>query len=271
MTTTKTTNDLTLPCENVVALAGDWHGDSSWAGVAIPHVARMTGARTILHAGDFGFWPPIRGAGVLGSVDYWCKRSGVERILVTPGNHEHWANLNSEFAKNPGGLARVSETVYMMPRGYRFSLGDRSFLSLGGAASLDAADRVPLISWFADEVATDAEVDQAIAGGPVDVLLLHETINDGAPLVERIIRANPMGWNEAELAYSASSRQKVTRLTEAVTPKIVVHGHIHVQDETITAAGTRLYSLNCEDGTGNLASLDLVSGDWEWLGDPRRR
>ena len=159
----------------------------------------------------------------------------------------------------------------MMPRGYRFTLGGRSFLSFGGAASLDAADRIPQISWFDVEVATDAEVDQAIAGGPVDVLLLHETINDGAPLVERIIRANPMGWNEVELAYSASSRQKVTRLTEAVKPEIVAHGHIHVKDEAVTATGTRVYSLNCEDGTGNLASLDLLTGDWEWLGDPRRR
>ena len=266
------TIDLTLPDEKVVAVLGDIHGDTRWTGEILPHVARkISGLRTVLQAGDFGFWPPIRGKGFLGTVDFWCKSAGIERLLVTPGNHEHWTNLNSEFAKNPGSIAQISETVFMMPRGYRFTLAGRSFLSFGGAASLDFADRVPGQTWFYEEAATDAEVDKAIAGGPVDVLLTHETINGGTPLVERIIGGNPMGWNSTELAYSAVSRRRITRLFEAVKPEILIHGHIHVKDETVTTTGTRIYSLACDGENGNAASFDLETGVWEWLGDPRRR
>ncbi|TFD04163.1 metallophosphoesterase [Cryobacterium sp. TMT1-66-1] len=263
------TNDLTLLGETRVALAGDWHGDTSWVSKAIPYLARaMPGVRTILHAGDFGFWG---GSGFLKTVDYWCERAGLQRVMVTPGNHEDWPALVEAFSRNFGQPVQLSAAVWMMPRGFRFTLAGRSFMSFGGAASLDYADRTSGRDWFYEEVATDSEVDAAIAGGPVQTLLLHETVDGGTPLVQRIINANPMGWNSEELAYSAASRARVTRLAVAVSPEIVVHGHIHVKDEAVRVTGTRIYSLNCEDGTGNLASLDLLSGDWEWLGDPRRR
>ncbi|SDO00969.1 Calcineurin-like phosphoesterase [Cryobacterium flavum] len=272
MTTNETVDDLSLPGESVVAMAGDWHADSRWCGQVIPFIARkVPGVRTILHAGDFGFWPPLRGKSFLGTVDYWSARANISRVLVTPGNHEQWANLNAEFAKNPNQIVQMSEVVWVMPRGFRFTLAGRSFMSFGGGASLDFQDRVPEVSWFYDEMASDAEVDQAIAGGPVDVLLTHETIDGGTPLVERIIGANPMGWNATELAYSAVSRRRITRLYEAVKPEVLVHGHIHVKDETVTATGTRIYSLACDWEQGNAASFDLESGAWQWLGDPRRR
>ena len=263
-----TINDLTLQGETRVALAGDWHGDTSWVSKAIPYFARsMPGVRTVLHAGDFGYW---RGSGFLKTVDFWSERANLTRILTTPGNHEDWPALIEAFSRNPGQPVQLSNVVWMIPRGFRFSLAGRSFMSFGGAASLDYADRTSR-DWFYEEVATDSEIEAAIAGGSVQTLLLHETVDGGTPLVERIIRANPMGWNSEELAYSAASRARVTRLAAAIKPEIVVHGHIHVQDEAVTATGTRVYSLDCENSTSNLASLDLLTGDWLWLGDPRRR
>jgi hypothetical protein len=68
----ETTGTFGLP-DTPVAVAGDWHGNFDWIGRAIPAAAR-SGAETLLHAGDFGFWPGHTGA-LLASVDGWVKKT----------------------------------------------------------------------------------------------------------------------------------------------------------------------------------------------------
>lgn len=122
-----------LPDERVV-LAGDWHGNMRWAREAIPAAAR-TGASTILHVGDFGFWPGNEGAYFLRAVDHWARQvqrpkgaPGIERILVTLGNHEDYDGLDrarDEAGAGPGVAVRVSEVVWALPRPFAFTFGGR--------------------------------------------------------------------------------------------------------------------------------------------------
>jgi hypothetical protein len=64
-------------------------------------------------------------------------------------------------------------------------------MSFGGAASVDYEDRTENRDWWATEAPSDRDVAQAIAGGRVDVLLTHETVDGGTHQVERILRSNP--------------------------------------------------------------------------------
>lgn len=264
--------------ERVVALAGDWHGNGAWATDRIRNVAAR-GVRTVLHVGDFGVWPGKHGARFLRAVESVCADTGVE-VLVTPGNHEDWGRLDALWA-NPKRRGedgrplqeRLSEHVTVLPRGHRFTLHGRTFLSFGGAASIDYEQRTENRDWWPTEMSTQADVDAAVAGGPVDVLLSHDSADrpNVVPMVAFTLASNPMGWSLAALSYSATSRARVNQVLEAVQPRLMVHGHHHLAGQTTVRLpgavhDTGIWALACDGKAGNLRLLDLRT-----LTDPDRR
>lgn len=92
---------------------------------------------TIFQLGDFGFFPHRSGNDFVAEVDALCTAAGIKRVIVTPGNYEDWSELDKLFASRPGEAVRLSEVVRALPRGFRFTLGGHTFLSFGGAASVD--------------------------------------------------------------------------------------------------------------------------------------
>jgi hypothetical protein len=258
--------DLTLPGETRVAIAGDWHANVMWVQAAIPALHRAApDIKTILHAGDFGIAPERRGKTFLSTVDYWCGAAGIERVLVTPGNHEDWGRLDQRFASQPGEAIRLSEVVWVLPRGYRFALAGRTFLSFGGAASLDLAYRRAGRTWWPTEMPTAEEVAAALVDGSVEVLIAHETIDGGTAKVESVIRSNPLDWDDEALAYSRRSRGLVTEVWEGVRPDIFFHGHLHVADRIELPTGQRIVSLGSDCQKKNIGLLTLDNLTWSWI------
>lgn len=252
--------------ETHVVVAGDWHGNVGWIGKAIPAIAREASCvRTILHAGDFGIWAGLQGRKYLDAVDFWCDRAGISRVLVTPGNHEDWHWLDTEFKKQTGEPVALSSVVEVLPRGYRFEIGKRSFASFGGAASVDFEMRTSGIDWFRNELPTGQDVAQAIDRGPADILVTHETIDGGTAASEYILRSNPMRWGPEAVAYSRQSRALVTQVWDGLAPKLLFHGHMHVADEITLQSGQQVISLGCDGQARNLALLELSTLSWRWL------
>ena len=140
-------------------------------------------------------------------------------------------------------------------------------MSFGGAASLDLDWDGEGQEWQSREAPTDSDVHAAIAGGPVDVLLTHETVDGGTREVESILTSNPMGWGQTALDYSAASRRRVTEVWEAVHPTVLAHGHIHVKGEIELADGRRVYSPGSDGRAGNLGVLNVETLEWRWLTD----
>jgi len=258
--------DLTLQGETRVAVAGDWHGNHLWIQQALPalHDAAPE-VRTILHAGDFGISPGPRGKAFLAAVDAQCKVSRIERILVTPGNHDDWDRLTRRFASRPGEAIRLTEVVWVLPRGFRFTLAGRTFMSFGGAASLDYAYRRARGTWWPAEMPTVEDVAAAIAGGPVEVLITHEAIDGGTARGEAVLRSNPMGWDEAALEYSRKSRRLITALWAGVEPDLLFHGHLHAADRVQLPSGQRIVSLGSDRQRKNIGVLDLAGLAWSWI------
>lgn len=257
------------PRERRVSVAGDWHGNIQWIAKAIPAItSESPDIRTILHLGDFGIADSPPGRTHLESVDNWCERAGIERILVTPGNHEDWDKLDRDFEEVPGEPIQVSATVTVLPRGFRFFLGGRPFMSFGGAASIDYQQRRSGFDWFPTEAPTDEDVARAISGGPVDVLLMHETIDGGTEESELKVNRNPSVWPAEALHYSALSRERATRVWSEVEPLVLLHGHMHVSDERTFDDGRRVVSLGRDNQERNLGILDLDDLTWSWLAGP---
>lgn len=265
LTAHETTATLDLPDEHIV-VAGDWHADGKWIGRAIPAAAR-TGARTILHVGDFGFWSG-GSAGLLEIVDSWARISrqdaatpGIEHVLVTPGNHEAWPELDALFHAASGHAIRVSETVWILPRGFRFTIAGRTFLSFGGAASIDLEHRIPGRTWWKTELPTREHVDMAIAGGAAEVLITHDVGHTTTPRVSSILGGTSI-WSETARAYSDTSRALINDVVVGTAPLLHIHGHYHVRDSIIAEGDgrppLRVESLNMNGRDGNLVHVQLA-------------
>lgn len=248
-----------------VALAGDWHGNTTWALRAITQCA-AAGITRIYHLGDFGIWPGRAGAHYLDQVDRATQEHDVA-IWVTPGNHEDYSQINALPAPDAGnGLLPLRRRITVIPRGHRWRHGGRTFVSLGGAPSIDYEHRTEHVSWWRDEAITPAEADRVAAGGYADVMLAHGAPNSGTDAVAAIVD-DPRGWSSAALAYAAEGRTLMDIAVRGVQPKVFAHGHYHVADDTGPhPAATRYLALAGDNQPRNVALLRLDDLAVSWDG-----
>lgn len=261
--------DITLPTESRIAIAGDWHSSGVWAKTALGLVHRHApDVRTVLHLGDFNLTANLPWRAYRDSVNKAMKDNGIERILVTPGNHDHWGQLAQRFAQYPGVPYELpkTETISFLPRGYRFTIAGRKFLSFGGAASPDQERRIMGMNWWAEEEPTRQERAQALVGGGVDVMLTHEAVDGGSPTVDKIVaHPNHQLFTAHGLLASRRARALVTSLWNELTPPLLFHGHMHVRAEGRGGDGRRVYSMAANNTAGNVGILDLPTMTWTWL------
>jgi hypothetical protein len=262
------------PADSVhaVALAGDWHGNTAWAVERISDVSAR-GISVLLHAGDFGLWPGPSGKRYLSRVEAACAEHGVA-VLVVPGNHEDWGRLEQLWAspkrRTPDGRTRpvyLSEHVAFLPRPWRWEMGGRTFVALGGAASLDRHRRTEGRSWWPAEVTTPEQVADTVEGGAGDVLITHEAPHDDrfhSAGVADVLSSNSFGWSDEALRLSELSRRRIQEAANAVRPSLWVHGHMHTSGtRTGIDVGwghtTTVWSLGADNSAGNLRYLDLAT------------
>jgi|GEM_PF-679013 len=246
----ETTSTITLP-DTRVAVCGDWHGNFAWLHTLTPAITLLApDVKTIFQLGDW--WMQT------GVSDRIFADAGIERVYVTLGNHEPWGEIAPLQHAHQGEAIRISEVTWLLPRPARLQVGGREILSLGGAASVDRQWRTEGVDWWPDENIHGVHVEAAIAGGPADVLLTHES-PAGTPVrqVREILRTNPLGFPKAARLESAVSRKRVSRVWDEVRPELLMHGHMHTPGAGTAGDGRRVISMGCDGQQGNLAILDL--------------
>lgn len=243
-------NEISLPGQRV-AVVGDIHGNFRWLDILAGSVRRLApDVTTMLQLGDWWMDPSTTDEAVDGTA--------IERIYVTLGNHEPWGQITPLFEANPGCAIRVSDVTWLLPRPARLTIGGRSVLSLGGAASVDKAWRQEGVSWWKDEEVTREHVAAAIAGGPADLMLTHESpARTPVRAVQEILRTNPFGFPDDAIADSATSRARVAKVWNIVYPELLIHGHMHAPGGGQTEDGLRVASLGQDGQQGNLGFLDM--------------
>lgn len=202
-----------------VAVLGDWHGNTHYAVRVIRHLAGR-GVRRFVHTGDFAYdFRP----GFLRAMEGELERFDADLAFI-PGNHEDYDYLESVPLEDDGA-GRIRERVVYLPRGVRWSWDGRTWMGLGGAASIDRIHRKqvgPGKQWWPQELITEADVRTATAGGHVDMLITH----DAPSSVD--IELPPFSWIPPEdEAAAIEQRSMLERVVEGVTPEILVHGHHH--------------------------------------------
>lgn len=244
--------EITLPDQRVAVL-GDVHGNVGWIRMlsrALPHLA--PDVTTILQLGDW-WMPPDE-------VDEALAETSITGIYVTLGNHEQWDEVSEALDTHPGEAVRVSKLVWLLPRPARLTICGRTVLSLGGATSVDRESRIEGLTWWPQEAISDQSVAEAIAGGPADLMLTHESpANTPVRPVREILRTNPHRFPKAALEASAASRARVSEVWDAVHPELLAHGHLHVGAGGQTSDGRRVASLGREGHEGNLGILEMTN------------
>lgn len=250
----------------IVALAGDWHGNLTAAREAVRSLAGF-GVKRIYHLGDFGIWPGPAGAHYLDHVNAVAKHFGME-IWVTPGNHEDYDQIEACRDYDEVGIPWIRPRTALLPRGHRWTHGDRTFVSLGGAPSIDFEHRTEGVSWWRAEMITLDEAEMVAGGGHAEVMLAHDAPDGGTELVQRIIDTPPdrNPWSVAGLTYAAEGRELMNIAFAGVEPLLFAHGHYHVFDDTFDRPGTRFLALSPEGAQGSLALLRLRDLAVSWDG-----
>jgi len=252
-----------------IGIAGDWHHNLNWAVQSIGRF-KDAGISAVYHVGDFGLYSHSSGQKYLDEVNDACASSSIT-LFITPGNHEDY-DLISSVPISEDGIQWVRPNVGLLPRGYRWELDGRSFVSLGGAASITFTSQTAGVDWWPEEQITFEDVYQVSAGGTADVMITHEAPN-GIENVRQAKSRSGGEWLEVELYYAYESQKKMTMAVEAVEPKVLFHGHYHCgYEENVLFSNLegegftcRVVGMNMDSQNRNLGIFTPATYDFEWL------
>jgi hypothetical protein len=222
-----------------VLVVGDLHSNTGAAFEVIDYAAAL-GADLIVQAGDWGYFPRDQRAQVfIRKVEKRLALRGLALWWVA-GNHEDHDRLAARPV-DPDGRRQLSEHVWNLPDGYRWTWGGTVWVAVGGAVSVDKALRTEGESWFAAEELTDEEASRIIAGGPADVMLSHDAPL-GVPFLRRLLHQDLPAWRRdsqwptGTVIRSDEHQRRIRRVVEGVGAQRVFHGHHHIRySDTLVA------------------------------------
>lgn len=256
-----------LKTPDKIAIAGDWHGNTAWAIRMISIAAESFHVDTLLHVGDFGFWPGHRdNEEYLDQVDTALADAGNMILLWIDGNHENHHAL-AALPLDEHGLRPIRPHIWHMPRGFRWTWLGKTWMGLGGAYSVDRKFRTPGRDWFPEEALTMTDVRHASEGGPVDVMITHDC-PEGVD-IPTLRKTAAEGWPATDINSSENNRHALRLVCDAVTPKLLFHGHYHEcyrGDLDGDGYRTDIQGLNC-DGAFTAWENLWVGSLWEMLND----
>lgn len=147
-----------------IYVTGDTHGyqerffDEN--GQVVPAVAQLTGEDVLLVAGDFGYLF----TGGPKEVEFLDRLETLPfTIAFVDGNHENFPLIFRfpEAEWQGGRVHQIRKNIFHLMRGEIFNIQGKSIFVMGGAASVDKYIRQEGLSWWYQEIPTEAEYANA--------------------------------------------------------------------------------------------------------------
>lgn len=249
----------------IVGIVGDWHGDTECA-LRTLRAFNAAGIKHIFHLGDFGIWGGANSSKYILKVNKLLAQNS-QKLYVTLGNHEDYVRVYAKPFNEHGFREYQGENLLLLERGARGKIGEKTFVSLGGANSIDFAGRKEGISWWREESITLTDVYRTVEGGAADIFFSHD-----APAGVEIVNSNKadgMGWGTDATEYSNAGRETLRVAVDAIKPKVLFHGHHHTYQDVISSMsdGAEQYDLRsiglaCDGMENNAIIYNTLSDDY---------
>lgn len=163
-----------------IFITGDTHADYDWNKLttkSFPEQKKLTKDDYVIIAGDFG------GVFLLDRTDKYIQKNYNERNFTTlfvDGNHENHDALDAYPVEewHGGKIHKIADSVFHLMRGQVFEIGGKMFFTMGGAESTDKQYRKEGRSWWAREMPSIDEYEEAVINlekhsGKVDYVITH--------------------------------------------------------------------------------------------------
>ena len=236
----------------MIYLTGDTHGEVSRF-VKIHREFGLGKGDTLVVAGDFGC---IFGLGRRDEEKLDALSRLPYTILFLDGNHECFPKLYDypEEMWQGGRAHRIRPNLLHLARGQVFELEGLSVFTMGGGYSIDVALRLPGVSWWPQEMPSEAEYAEAWANlqrhdNRVDILISHAAPEE---TMERFIQ---MGVISHRFLQEARLNGFLEEVRRKVAHRHYYFGHMHLDRElwrNQTAVFTAVYNLatgeRCTEG-----------------------
>jgi len=212
--------------DKLVLVAGDWHGNGTWAATCCKLAKRYHCSR-LLQLGDFGIWDRNGTKRYLNGLETAAVSAGVT-VYAIGGNHENYDIVDEieSGAADDDGFFAIRPHVRWIPRGHRWNWEGVRFGALGGAFSLDYKVRMPGMSWWPlREEVRPADLER-LGTGPLDVLVTHDIPFGAEPYPQMPLPADI--YRQAQ-----ESRVLLFAAVEATRPSLVLHGHWHRRNSRV--------------------------------------
>jgi predicted phosphodiesterase len=255
-----------------IGLLGDIHCNTGWTIRMLGEFKRAKITR-IYQLGDFGLWQGDKGQKFLFKVNRDLRRNG-QKMYVTLGNHENYVLAQAlqliEIGEDAGWLWNPQyPNILFAPRVHRFEIEGVSFLSVGGANSIDREWRIEGESWWPEEQISYGDILQATNGGHAQVMLTHEC----PKAVNLFPNGSINSWSVDGLVYAEKSRIAMQHVVDEVRPELLFHGHYHFfADHKTTrfidnkpAYDIRTVGLNRDTTLENIGILSLPDMKFELI------
>ena len=221
----------------MIYVTGDLHGETSKLDYFFETKGKdLTRDDYVIILGDFGMiWSADTRHGYPWDekrIQEYFEEKYRWTTLFVDGNHENFVHLKQFPVKewNGGKAGILSEHCLWLRRGEIFMIDGSTFLTIGGAYSIDKNWRHPQITWWPDEAITREDIRKtklnlAAHKNKVDYILTHcapYPIYFQIALQERFVMENkPASENEMVL-------QEINEIT---TFKKWYFGHYHINNE----------------------------------------
>lgn len=169
----------------MIYLTGDLHGNPSKLDLFHEKIGKkLTRDDYMIILGDFGMiWSTDMQYGYFADmirIHEYFEQKYPWTTLFIDGNHENFVHLK-QFRKkkwNGGTVSFLTEHCIWLRRGQIYTIDGLTFLTIGGAYSVDKAWRTPLVSWWKDEAITRRDINTAkknlaLYDNKIDYILTH--------------------------------------------------------------------------------------------------
>jgi predicted phosphodiesterase len=239
----------------IICAAGDNHGaiDRLYSDIHNFENALNVRFEIVLHVGDFGIWSDVtridratRNHDGAGDFPTWFaeKRRAPRRTIFIKGNHEDFVWMDEQ----PD--AEVLPGLFYLKNGKRMTLeAEGQTITVGGIGGCfgpsDFGRDPASLQGYAKRHYTRSEIDMLIAGGRLDVLLLH----DAPAGVTFETHRRGRGW--------VSDVEGLDDAVRGTRPRICFFGHHHTRLDS-SIGGVPCFGLNKVPCPGSLVAVDIV-------------